>query len=304
MRIGVNCTPRLPSGTLSRLSGERRLSLHVILFAAVAVLAVYALLLGVLWMNQERVVFQPPAVLAGARLPDVDGLVLRQVSYRAEDGTALGGFIVGEPERARGLVVAFHGNADLARNLVPWAAQVVRRTHTAVFLPEIRGYDGFAGRPTYGGAALDARAALRVVRDSLHIPPTRLAYFGHSLGSAIATELASEQPPAVLILESPLSSARAMAQRMLFPGLSLLWRIVSRVHYDTVRRVGELKVPVWVAHGDRDVIIPVRMGREVFAAAAVPGELLIVRGAGHNDVALQAGDAYWTWMQHALSVTR
>lgn len=264
------------------------------------VLAVYALLLGALWINQERIVFQPPAVLASVRLPNLDGLVVRQVSYRAEDGTALGGFVVGEPAQARGLVVAFHGNADLARNLVPWAAEVVRRTHTAVFLPELRGYDGFAGRPTYGGAALDARAALSVARDSLHIPPERLAYFGHSLGSAIATELASEHAPHVLILESPLSSARGMAQRMLFPGLSLLWRVVSRVHYDTARRVGELTIPVWVAHGDRDVIIPARMGREVFAAAAVPGELLIVRGAGHNDVALQAGDVYWTWLQRAL----
>jgi len=268
------------------------------------VLAVYALLLGALWMNQERVVFQPPTVLPGVRLPDGGAPVVRQVSYRAEDGTALGGFIVGEPDQSRGLIVAFHGNADLARNLVPWATEVVRRTHTAVFLPELRGYDGFAGRPTYAAAALDARAALRVARDSLHIPPTRLAYFGHSLGSAIATELASEEPPAVLILESPLSSARAMAQRMLFPGLSLLWRVVSRVHYDTVRRVSELQVPVWVAHGDRDVIIPVRMGREVFAAAAMPGELLIVHGAGHNDVPLQAGEAYWTWMRHALSVAR
>lgn len=268
------------------------------------VLAVYALLLGLLWINQEHVVFQPPAVLAGARLPDLNGVVVRQVSYRAEDGAALGGFIVGEPDREHGLVLAFHGNADLARNLIPWAAEVVRRTHTAVFLPELRGYDGFAGRPTYGAAALDARAALRLARDSLHVPAGRLAYFGHSLGSAIATELASEEAPAVLILESPLSSARAMAQRMLFPGLSLLWRVVSRVHYDTSRRVGELKVPVWVAHGDRDVIIPVRMGREVFAAAAIPGELLIVSGAGHNDVALRAGDAYWNWMGRALGVGR
>jgi fermentation-respiration switch protein FrsA (DUF1100 family) len=174
----------------------------------------------------------------------------------------------------------------------------------AVLLPELRGYDGLAGQPTYAAAALDARAALRLAHDSLGVGAERLAYFGHSLGSAIATELAAEHPPVVLVLESPLSSARAMARRMVLPGLTLLWRLVSRVHYDTVRLVRALRVPVWVAHGERDLIIPSRMGREVFAAAVVPGELLVVRGAGHNDVPERAGEAYWGWLVRALEPVR
>ena len=95
-----------------------------------------------------------------------------------------------------------------------------------------------------------------------------------------------------------------MARRMVLPGLTLLWRLVSRVHYDTVRLVRALRVPVWVAHGERDLIIPSRMGREVFAAAVVPGELLVVRGAGHNDVPERAGEAYWGWLVRALEPVR
>ena len=273
----------------------------MLLPAAVIVLAVYLLLVGVLWVHQERVVFQPPATPPVDRLGDVGGPSVRHVSYRAEDSTALAGFVVGDPGAARGLLIAFHGNADLARNLIPWAAEVARRTDVAVFLPELRGYDGLAGRPTYAGAAEDARAALRLARDSLRVPDGRLAYFGHSLGSAIATELAAEHAPSVLILESPLSSARAMAGRMFLPGLTLFWPLVSRVHYDTARRVRSLRVPVWVAHGDRDVIIPARMGREVFAAAAVKGELLVVPRAGHNDVADRGGEAYWGFLRRALT---
>ena len=60
-----------------------------------------------------------------------------------------------------------------------------------------------------------------------------------------------------------------------------------------------LRCPVWVAHGTRDVVIPVRMGREVFNSAAVKGELLIVDGAGHNDVPEVGGDAYWRWLEAA-----
>lgn len=91
-----------------------------------------------------------------------------------------------------------------------------------------------------------------------------------------------------------------MARRMVFPGLSLLWPIVSRVHYDTEQRVRELDVPVSVVHGLRDLIVPVRMGRAVYDAARVKGELLLIPGAGHNDVTERAPAEYWEWFRSAL----
>jgi fermentation-respiration switch protein FrsA (DUF1100 family) len=197
-------------------------------------------------------------------------------------------------------VLAFHGNADLSRWLVPWAAAVVRETRACVMLPEFRGYDGISGPPTYVGSALDARAALRYVRDSLGVPAANTVYYGHSLGTAIAAELTAVETPRALVLHSPFSSARAMGERMIVPGITALWRFISRVHFDTIARVRHLSSPVWVTHGDRDVIIPVRMGREVFEAAAHKGRLLIVKGAGHNDVPDVAGEAYWEWLRRAI----
>ena len=87
---------------------------------------------------------------------------------------------------------------------------------------------------------------------------------------------------------------------MFVPGIGLFWRFVSRVHYNTIERVRASIAPVWVVHGDNDFVIPVRMGREVFAAAAHKGELLIVHGAGHNDVAEIGGPNYWHWFARAL----
>ena len=133
------------------------------------------------------------------------------------------------------------------------------------------------------------------------VAPSAITYFGFSLGTAVATELASEFCPRALVLQAPLSSARAMARRMVFPGLGVLWRAVSRVHYDTRARVARLECPVWVAHGDRDMVIPVSMGREVYAAAKNKGELLIVPGAGHNELAELGGEDYWRWLEHALA---
>ena len=84
-------------------------------------------------------------------------------------------------------------------------------------------------------------------------------------------------------------------------GVTFFWRAISRVHYTTVERVASLDVPVSVAHGERDVIVPARMGKVVYAAARRKGELLLLIEAGHNDVAVVAGDDYYRWMAKAVS---
>jgi fermentation-respiration switch protein FrsA (DUF1100 family) len=73
------------------------------------------------------------------------------------------------------------------------------------------------------------------------------------------------------------------------------------VHYDTVGRVRELEAPVSVAHGEKDLVVPVRMGRAVHAAARVKGGLLILPTAGHSDVPEVGGERYWAWLATAAA---
>lgn len=271
----------------------------VLMIVGAAALAWIVLALMLAWRWQERVVFQPPG-----HVPEAPRTA-RRVDFRAADGHALHGYLVtpGAATDAPSVVVlAFHGNADLSAWQVPWAAELAKRTGAAVFLAEYRGYGGIPGAPTYAATAHDARGALAWVR--AHYPAARIVVFGHSLGSAIAAELAQAMAPALpssLVLQSPFTSAQGMAARMLVPPIPGIWGMVSRVHYDTRRIVASLDVPVWVSHGTRDVVVPVRMGRAVFAAARTPGRLLIVPGAGHNDVADEGAAAYWDWITSAVS---
>ncbi|HJU64986.1 MAG TPA: alpha/beta hydrolase [Gemmatimonadaceae bacterium] len=260
--------------------------------ALAAVLLVFLLLL--LWWTQERIVFQP----GGPPFPENPRA--RRIDFQADDGQPLFAYLVTGEERPDRAVLAFHGNADLAVALIPWASELSARTGWAVVLAEYRGYAGLPSRPSVAGAERDARAAARMVQETLGIPATRLTLFGHSLGSAIATELAAELHPQRLILESPFTSARDMARIVVAHPIELVWGLISRVHYDTERRVRSLDVPVWVAHGTRDMVVPVRMGQAVFQAARMKGELLIVDGAGHNDVLITGGERYWQWMARAL----
>ena len=254
-----------------------------------------------LWRHQERVVFQPPSVWTHAPAP------ARRVTFRAADGHELFGYVLTPRENAdtSTLIIAFHGNADLAAWTVPWARAVVELTGIPVLIPEYRGYAGIPGSPTYESASADAFGALTYAIDSMRA--VEIVLYGHSLGSAVATELAMRMQTnrraalRALVLESPFTSAMEMAARMMVPPIPWLWTRISRVHYDTRTLVAQLEVPVHVAHGSRDLNIPSRMGVQVFRAARIPGELLLVPAAGHNDVADAGGERYWQWLAGAVS---
>ncbi len=266
-----------------------------LLVAATMLAGLAVFLVALAWMFQERIAFQPP----GGPWPDPVGV--SRIDYSATDGQRLFAYVAGDPAASGKVLIAFHGNADLAVWQTDWANEVVRNTGVPVILAEYRGYMGLAGRPTYDGSKLDASAAYLFARDSLRIPARRIALFGHSLGSAIATELALSHRPAALLLQAPFTSARDMAARMTgYLPANTLWRFISRLHFDTGAGVALVEAPVSVSHGRRDKLIPPQMGEVVFAAAKQKGAWLLVPDAAHNDVDLRGGDAYWAWMMKAL----
>jgi hypothetical protein len=270
------------------------ISLAVLLFVGTAVIGV--------WYRQERMVYQAPAEVP----TPPDGIP--RTEYLAADGTRLYGYVIDPDHTPAGVLVAFHGNADLATWQIPWAREVARRTGWRVLLAEYRGYGGLAGAPSYEGVRGDARAAWRVACRQLSAPGSARALFGHSLGSAVAVELASEIDEtgasgalAAVVLQSPFTSARDMARIVSSRPVELVWKLISRVHYDTRARLSTVRTPLWIAHGERDWLVPVAMGRELFATALRPGRLLVVAKAGHNDVDLVGAEAYWQWMSDALT---
>jgi hypothetical protein len=261
-----------------------------------AALFAIAFLLGsilVLWRSQERILFQPPPL-------DGEAPESGRISYDAIDGQRLSGYLIGDPRDAPGVLICFHGNADLAIWQMDWARQIEKRTGCAVFLAEYRGYMSLDGRPTYATSKLDARAAYDHMRVTYGLDRSRAAYFGHSLGSGVATELAEIHPPRALLLQAPFTSAQAMARIIVWPPITYIWRLLSRIHFDTTAIIADLDVPVSVAHGKRDRIVPFRMGMEVFKAARRKGALLVVENGAHSDLEQVAGEDYWRWVSESL----
>ena len=111
------------------------------------------------------------------------------------------------------------------------------------------------------------------------------------MGCAIAAEAATRNDAYALILESGFTSVGAMA-RSHYPFLPGIGALV-RTRYDTLTKLKQVGVPVMVLHGDRDDIVPLEMGRELFEAAKPPKRFYLIPGAGHNDTYVVGGTAYY-----------
>ncbi len=249
-------------------------------------LVVAALIAGRCGMIEHQFIYFPESTLETD--PSSRGLAFEDVHFAARDGVRLHGWFV--PGNGDVTWVWFHGNAGNISHRVDNLELVHDRLGVNVFLFDYRGYGQSQGTPSEQGTYLDAQAALAYVRTRDDVASDRIVYFGRSLGSAIAVELATQDAPYALILESPLPSIRYMV-RQAYPFLPI--GPLLRTKYDTLAKIGGVNAPLLVLHGDRDDMIPIEGGREVFDAAGGPKSFHTIEGAGHNDTYLVEGQPYW-----------
>ena len=236
---------------------------------------------GLMWTLQRSLVYLP-----GGPVPSVTDVLpgAEEVEFGTEDGLELRAWFL-PVEAATATVVVFPGNAGNRAGRAPLATALAEQG-LAVLLVDYRGFGGNPGRPDEVGLAADARAAVTHLVARSDVDPTRLVYFGESLGSGVATGLALELPPAALVLRSPFASLPAMAEATYrLPGIGRL----VRDRYPTLERIPAVDVPVLVVAGSADRVVPIDQSRSVYDAAAEPKRLLVVAGADHNDAELAWG---------------
>jgi fermentation-respiration switch protein FrsA (DUF1100 family) len=153
---------------------------------------------------------------------------------------------------------------------------------------DYRGYAGNAGSPSEDGLRADARAAANALEARPEVDPERVAYFGESLGAAVAGGLATERPPAALILRSPPSSL-ADVGRHHYPFLPIVDALLMD-RYPLAEQIRDVRVPLLVLATDQDEIVPAELSRRVFDAAAGTKRYESIDASHHNDPALLAGE--------------
>jgi len=246
-------------------------------------LVVALVAVGVGWVMQRRLIYLPTG---GPEAGSGELVGLERVTFPTEDGLSLAAWFVPAEEADVGwTIVVFHGNAGNRADRTALAEAFAGRG-IAVLLVDYRGYGGNPGSPSESGLAADARAAVGYVGSRPDVDPSRVAYFGESLGAAVAVSLAEQLPPAALLLRSPFTSLAdaASAHYPLLPLSVLLWD-----EYPNLETIASINVPTLIIAGSVDSIVPVEQSRAVFAAAPGPKRLVVIDGADHNDLALTAG---------------
>lgn len=255
---------------------------------AIALVAVLVWRMNVI----ERLIYYPEAHLEAS--PGDLGMAFEVASFAADDGVALHGWYV--PGRRTETLVWFHGNAGNISHRLDNLRHLHNLVGVNVLLFDYRGYGQSAGTPSEAGLYADARGALAYLRGRDDVDPARIVYFGRSLGSAVAIDLAVTAPPAGLILETPFLSVREMATRLL-PGP--LTAIVPSL-FDNLAKISSITAPKLFIHGDRDDLVPYEQGRRLYDAAIAPKAFFTIRGAGHNDTYVVGGERYFRQIEKFL----
>jgi abhydrolase domain-containing protein 17 len=241
----------------------------------VAVLA-YVGLAAFGYFLSDRLIFQPPA-------PTYRAGQLPLTMIPGADDVSLAALYLPNPG-ARLTILYAHGNAEDLGVVAPMLEEL-RRHGFAVLGFDYRGYGASSGGPTTtSGAIRDMESVYQYAVHTLGVQPSRLVLYGRSVGGGPAADLAPRLPSGGLVLESTFTSAFVVMTRV---------PLLPFDRFPNLRHIRQVHAPVLVMHGTADAVIPVSHGRRLYDAASSPKQALWSEGAGHNDLALVAGQRFW-----------
>jgi uncharacterized protein len=246
------------------------LILKSILIAAVAL---YALVAGVMYVAQRRFMYFPDPTRT---LPAAAGLTnVRELTLTTPDGAKLVAWY-GKARPGQPTLLYLHGNGGS----LALRAETMRKylDHgRGMLMMAYRGFSGSTGSPSEAANVADAKLAYdTLIRDGIR--PEDIILYGESLGSGVAIQVACEKKVEGIILDAPYTSIVEIAAAD-FGWLPV--RLLLKDRYESIKYISGIHVPIFILHGEADEVVPVAMGRRLFAAANEPKEIKTIPGGGH-----------------------
>jgi pimeloyl-ACP methyl ester carboxylesterase len=244
-----------------------------------------------LWANQRELIFFPSRDL---RQSPADVLLKYddvRVPVSGSNTISLHGWWLPSADPATPTFLYLHGNDLNIGGNVEHIARL-NRLGFSVLAVDYRGYGRSGGAfPSELQVYEDAEAAWKYLIQDRRVSPAQAFIYGHSLGGAVAIELALRHPEAAgLIVESTFTSMPEVAKTVywMFP---VDWLLNQR--FDALAKMPMLRVPVLFIHGTADKEVPSVMSERLFNAATGPKWLTLVAGGGHEDSA-KVGEALYS----------
>ena len=237
----------------------------------------YCCLTAVLYLTQRSLMYFP-----GGEREDIGVLtkiVPQIIPVQSDEGIQFDSWYWSAKDD-KPTIVFFHGNGQAYQYWVN-KLMVYQAQGFGVFLTDYRGYGGVAGKPTEQGLYKDARAHLKALIKLTQLKSEDLIYYGESLGTGVATQMATELPPKAIIYESAYSSTSDVAK-------SRYWMfpvdLMMKDQFRSKDKVGQLKMPKIFIHAKKDMIIPMHFGRALYDISPEPKQWVVIEKSGHNDL--------------------
>jgi fermentation-respiration switch protein FrsA (DUF1100 family) len=259
-----------------------------------AALALYVLVAFAAWLGQRRLMYFPNASRVPPAAAGLSGV--REQVLKTPDGAEL---IVWRAN-ARGrqpTLLYFHGNAGGLVNRAQRFAGY-QASGLGLFAMSYRSYSGSTGDPSEAANIRDALQAYRALLAE-GVAPESIVVYGESLGSGVAVALAAQERVGAIVLDAPFTSVVDVAARQYY-WLPVRPLLLDR--YDSVSKIGKVTAPLLILHGALDDLIPLEMGRELFALANEPKQFIAFDFGLHADLDQHGAiDEVRRWLEQALA---
>lgn len=225
---------------------------------------------------QEKILFHPE------RLPEDHvydfGVPFKEINLPVNKEKSLNiiQFKANDPI-AKGVVLYFHGNRKNIARYAPYAASFTKHNYE-VWMIDYPGFGKTTGRRTEEAMYEDASilyqmARARFAKDSIII-------YGKSIGTGVATQLASVKDCKKLILETPYYSINALARHyaFIYPVSRML-----RYHFPNHEYLKKVEAPVTIFHGTRDEVVPYAQSKRLVDENPAI-RLVSIEGGKHNNL--------------------
>jgi len=263
---------------------------------SVCVSVVYLLGCIALYIRQQQLIFRPTPTIEHTPAEVGLGYETVWIPVNAHD-RLYGWWLEAIPQPTDRILVYLHGNrGNVGSGLNLSRSQaMLKRCGVSVLLVDYRGFgQSFTAPATEAKVYEDVEAVWRYLTLTLEIPPQQIAVYGHSLGGAIAIDLASKHPDlAGLIVDASFTSMIAAAQDKALYRLFPLNRLVIH-RFESIVKAPKLTLPTLFLHGTKDTVVPPFMSEELYAATPEPKQLHILQDVAHEDTLQVAKDEFLT----------
>ncbi|WP_143018873.1 alpha/beta hydrolase [Natribacillus halophilus] len=261
------------------------------------VVLVAALFIGLLYALQERLIFHQPSLSPSDAQQVIDqNDHVEEVSFQSKDDERLHGWLLHPQQRESEdtqLLIYYGGNAEELSMQIPEMSAHLE--DWSVLLVNYRGYGMSEGSPGEEVLYADALTIYDEIRDQLEGEITSTVLMGRSLGTGVATKVASEREVDGLVFVSAFDTFTEVA-RLQFPFLPVSWLLQHE--FDSLSRINDTSAPLLAIAGDNDEIVPKERSRALLAnyEGTVQFETLAERG--HNDLHLD--ESFWPLIREFL----